>query len=189
MEDWKDIKGYEGLYQISNYGNVRSLDRLRKTHANGVAKIKGKKLKKVVANTGYYVVNLRKNNASNVVNIHRLVAEAFIENKGNKKCVHHKDENKLNNNVHNLMWVTHKQNSNLGTMPQRAKENATKHRFLLNGKYLTLREISENTKIPFSTLYSRIFTYQIPFNEAITVKPNHGNKFNEKRYYNGLVKL
>lgn len=75
-ETWADIHGYEGKYKVSNLGNVRSLDRKRKTHSNSYAKIKGVALKNVIANTGYFVVNL----CGKTHLVHRLTAEAFIPN-------------------------------------------------------------------------------------------------------------
>lgn len=92
-EIWKDVKGFEGLYQVSNIGNVR-----RKKHL----------LFKTLRN--YYGVKLCKNNIKCFKYIHRLVAEAFIPNPDNKPQVNHIDGNKLNNNVNNLEWVTISEN-------------------------------------------------------------------------------
>lgn len=113
-EIWKDIKDYEGLYQISNYGSVKSLNHYA---SNGIKNIlyKGKILKQNKhKKTGYMMVTLCKNNKHKTIMIHRLVAEAFIKNPYNYPCVNHKDENKTNNNVDNLEWCTHKYNNNYG---------------------------------------------------------------------------
>ncbi|HWR30605.1 MAG TPA: NUMOD4 domain-containing protein [Negativicutes bacterium] len=96
MEIWKDIKGYEGLYQVSNLGNVRSLK-------NCIVLVGAK-------NTQYKTVSLCRNGVCVTNFRHRLVAEAFIPNLLNKRQVNHKDGNKHNNNVENLEWVTHKEN-------------------------------------------------------------------------------
>lgn len=109
-EIWKDIPGYEGLYKVSNFGNVYI--------------VKRKKLKKLRINKdGYYCINVSKNNCKKNVLVHRIVAEAFLSKNEIKKqnneqidfdllLVNHKDENKLNNQVHNLEWCTNKYNVN-----------------------------------------------------------------------------
>lgn len=101
-EIWKDIDGYEGLYQVSNLGRVKSSkhDIILKTYSN----------------RGYHQVQLSKNNIKSNKTIHRLVAQAFIPNPDNKPQVNHIDEDKTNNKVSNLEWVTAKENSNHGTL-------------------------------------------------------------------------
>lgn len=100
MEElWKDIEGFEGLYQVSNLGNVKSLKR------NIILKPGIVAYKKTKEN-GYYIVNLK----SKPFYIHRLVAEAFIPNPENKPQINHIDCNKRNNNVKNLEWVTREEN-------------------------------------------------------------------------------
>ena len=103
MEIWKQIKGYEKLYEISNYGNIRSLKR---NNTNG------RQLSKNFGARGYYQVTLSKNNVRKTARIHRLVAETFIPNVEKKEIVNHIDGNKLNNNVDNLEWCTEKENVN-----------------------------------------------------------------------------
>ena len=113
-EIWKDIKGYEGLYQVSNLGNVRSLNHYA---SNGIKNIlyKGRILKQTKhKKTGYLLTTLCKNNKHKTVLSHKLVAEAFIPNIYNLPCINHKDENKHNNRVDNLEWCTHKYNNNYG---------------------------------------------------------------------------
>ena len=87
MEEWRDIPGYESFYQVSNLGNVRSLDRFI---INRI--VKGKILSKGLSKFGYYCVVLSKNNVQISRSVHRLVAEAFIPNENNLPCVNHKDE-------------------------------------------------------------------------------------------------
>ena len=106
-EVWKPVVGYEGLYEVSNIGNVRSLFRYKKT------------LKLSMNTTGYPCVEIFKNKKGKRVNVHRLVATAFIPNPENKPQVNHIDENKTNNRVENLEWVTAKENMNHGTRLQR----------------------------------------------------------------------
>ena len=97
-EIWKDIKGYEGKYQISNLGKVKSL-------------IGNSKILKPEIRAGYYSIQLCKNGKCTHKRIHRLVAEAFIPNPNNLPMINHKDENKLNNNVDNLEWCDNTYNS------------------------------------------------------------------------------
>lgn len=107
---WKDIAGYEGMYQISNYGNVRSLDRI--TYNKNGSKINrvGKPKAKTIDNLGYYHVRLSKDSKTDTFRIHRLVAEAFIENPNGYKYINHKNEDKLDNSVDNLEWCSAKYN-------------------------------------------------------------------------------
>lgn len=105
MEDWKDIKGYEGLYQVSNFGRVKSLE--RKSDCDGRI-IREKILKTGVNNPGYKFVILRKDGISKNRMIHRLVAEEFINQKG--ECINHLDGNKLNNHISNLEVCSNSKN-------------------------------------------------------------------------------
>jgi len=117
MEIWKDIEGFEGRYQISNFGNVMSLNYMSRGFAN--------LLKQKINNKGYAWVDLWKYNKSHPMQVHRLVAQAFIENPKNLPFVNHKDENPLNNNVENLEWCTQKYNTqySLNLHPERYKRN------------------------------------------------------------------
>lgn len=111
-EIWKDIKGYEGLYQVSNIGNVKSLN----YHRSGEEKIRKPK----VGIDGYLRVNLSKNGKCKTLLIHRLVLRTFnpVENM-DKLEVNHKDENSQNNNLDNLEWCNRSYNINYGTRTQR----------------------------------------------------------------------
>lgn len=104
-ELWKSIKGYEGIYEVSNLGNVRNIKpRYKHINPNGL-------LKPVKLNTGYLGVSLiNKDKVRKEHRIHRLVAEAFIPNIDNKPQVNHIDNNRANNSVENLEWVTYKEN-------------------------------------------------------------------------------
>lgn len=108
-EIWKDIKGFEGIYQISNLGNVKSKERNIIRNNNNVL-IKEKILKKYIR-AGYYAVKLYKHNIPINMPVHRLVAITFLENKQNKPCINHKDGNKINNNINNLEWCTYSENT------------------------------------------------------------------------------
>ena len=112
LEEWKDIANYEGIYQISNMGNVRSLDRI--VHPNNQYLQKGKILKPL-DNGKYLFVTLRKDGVKENKYIHRLVAEHFLLNPLFYNEVNHKDEDKHNNCISNLEWCTHSYNMNYGT--------------------------------------------------------------------------
>ena len=118
MEIWKDIKGYEGFYQISNMGRVRSVDRIRNSKHHGLSKIKGRMLIPLIQD-GYYLATLCKNGEMKHFRIHRLVAEAFIPNPDNLPFINHIDENKSNNKVDNLEWCTRSYNNNYGHRNQK----------------------------------------------------------------------
>jgi hypothetical protein len=110
-EIWKDVVGWEGMYLVSNLGNIRSLDRLvRGPHPEGRI-IKGK-LRKLLTVKGYLSINLidKKSGKSTRNSVHRFVAEAFIPNTDNKPEVNHIDGNKKNNKVDNLEWCTRIEN-------------------------------------------------------------------------------
>lgn len=102
---WRPIKGYEGLYCVSNKGKVKTL---HTKYSN--CKSKRHYLSPLTSGAGYQVVGLTKSGITKQFLIHRLVAEAFIENPNNYPFVNHKDENKKNNNVDNLEWCTPRQN-------------------------------------------------------------------------------
>lgn len=113
-EVWKDVKGYEGYYQVSNLGNIKSLERIIENSGTrtGYYKIKERILKprENKNRNGYYELSLRKDGKEKRFKVHRLVACAFIENPYNKPEVNHIDGNKSNNCVSNLEWTTSKEN-------------------------------------------------------------------------------
>ena len=105
-EIWRDVKGYEGVYQVSSFGRVK------RVKTNRV-------LKGCKDNRGYLRVNLSKDSVTSTNTLHRLVAEAFITNQENKPDVNHIDEDKTNNSINNLEWSTRKENCNYGTRNER----------------------------------------------------------------------
>ena len=104
-EEWRDIPGYEGFYQVSNLGRVK---RIKAGHGTK----SGTVLKTVTDSNGYILVGLCKNAKQQLYLAHRLVAQAFIPNSKNKPEIDHIDGNRQNNYVNNLRWVTHKENIN-----------------------------------------------------------------------------
>lgn len=136
IEEWKPIEGYEGLYEVSNLGNVKTLGRTI-IRNNGMKQVfKEKILKKGRAKNGYYTVSLTKLDGSRrSYTVHSLVANAFLSPKN--ACVNHKDCNKSNNHVDNLEWCTYSENElhayNHGLIPRRhlfGKDNATSKRVI-----------------------------------------------------------
>lgn len=109
----KDVAGYEGLYAITENGEVWSY--------------KSNKFLKGCPKNGYKFVTLHKSGIAQKCYVHRLVAETFIPNPNNFPCVNHKDEDKTNNCVSNLEWCTHEHNMNYGTRNERISESHKKH--------------------------------------------------------------
>ena len=132
QEIWKDIKDYEGRYQVSNFGNIKSL----KTN---------KLLKPYKITNGYLQIVLCKKGKEEKRLIHILVAEAFIGKRKRGMQINHKDENKTNNNVNNLEWCNAKYNSNYGTRNKRISTRVLCVE--LNKIYDSIREASKELKI------------------------------------------
>lgn len=128
-EIWRPIEGYEGLYEVSNTGKVRSLDRYVKNGHSSYKLHKGKVLSPAKDKNGYLKVNLSCNGKNNIIRVHRLVAQAFIENFDNLPEINHKDEDKTNNNVTNLEWCDRKYNNNYGTKIERQKKTNIQNGF------------------------------------------------------------
>lgn len=142
VEEWRDIIGYEGLYQISNLGRVRSLN----YHGT-----KGK-IKEMVSfkkPNGYYCIGLRlPGESKKFFHIHRLVAQAFIPNPDNLPVINHKDCNPANNVVSNIEWCTQSYNTNYEpTLKKRSKTVAQSLNSILVAIYPSLAEASRQTKI------------------------------------------
>ena len=158
MEIWKPIKNYEDLYMISNYGNIKSLDRTTKNGSGYYIK-KGKILKKHINNKGYEYVRLKDNKTPNKQYIHRLVAQAFIPNPDNKPQINHKDCNPLNNNVSNLEWCTRKENMSYMSKLGRSKKEGIwlakiTYKNMLKGKRVAQMDLKNNKIYVYPTIQS-----------------------------------
>lgn len=114
-EIWRDIEGYEGLYQVSNLGRVKSLDRIDRLGRRKPGVI----LSYILHNYGYLLVNLYKEGKRKLFLVHRLVAHTFIPNPEGLPEINHKDEDKTNNLVDNLEYCDRKYNINYGTHTER----------------------------------------------------------------------
>jgi hypothetical protein len=132
----KDITGYDGLYAITSCGKVWSHKRQRF-------------LKPLDDGHGYLFVKLYKDGFGKNFNVHRLVAQAYLDNPENLPCVNHKDENKANNSVSNLEWCTYKYNANYGTCRQRGAQACKKpvHCIELNRDFDSIKAAAQFSKV------------------------------------------
>lgn len=141
-EVWKDVAGYEGLYKVSNKGNVYSVGR-KDSRGN---KCGGRPLKPRYDQRGYFKVGLYKNGKMQNKLIHRLVAEAFIPNPNNHPEVNHRDETKINNELSNLEWCDKSYNASYGTRGKRIAQAQSKKIRAVNiktGEVLTFGSVKE----------------------------------------------
>lgn len=118
-EIWKEIPGYEGMYQVSNLGNVRAMEHLVNSKGGSKRVSPAKLLSPQFREDGYSSVLLCNNGVHKKWYIHRLVAITFLDNPDNLPEINHIDENPRNNRVNNLEWCTHKYNMSCGTVPER----------------------------------------------------------------------
>lgn len=152
-EEWRDVKGYEGKYQVSNLGNIRGLDR----KDNFGRPIKGKMLAQRAQKNGYMTVKLRSNGIQKTFRVHRIVADAFCDNPNNLPEVNHIDENKKNNRANNLEWCTRQYNCSYGSGLEKRKEKYShKCAQIKEGKVIaefpSMIEASRKTGVPFSSI-------------------------------------
>lgn len=149
-EIWKDVVGYECYYQVSNLGNVRSLDRVISFNDGRIEVRKGKP-KILKDHKDYKRVTLNKDGKAKPLLVHRLVAQAFIPNPDCLPIINHKDENPSNNNVDNLEWCTHRYNRMYGTTEERRRNKLIKkvYQYTLDGELVkiwsSLKECTKDT--------------------------------------------
>ena len=121
-EVWRDVKGYEGLYQVSDQGRAKSLERKDRFGRT----VKERILKPAVTQDGYLKVTLWAGGKPKTLRVHRLVCEAFYDNPDNKSDVNHINEDKTDNRACNLEWSTRKENLNHGSRNERAAKARSK---------------------------------------------------------------
>lgn len=158
-EIWKDIKGYEGLYQVSNFGKIKSLSKNNYNYGENGKILKG------INNKGYLRVSLSKNGKAKLYSIHRIVAETFIDNIYNLPCVNHIDENKMNNRADNLEWCSIEYNNNYGN---RNKKISINQRYANNKPikcletgqiFISLNECARKLNIKPSNIWASMNNY------------------------------
>lgn len=153
-EEWKDIdeNGFEGYYQISNLGRVRSVDRLIIGKDGRRRFYTGKLLTQKPDKDGYKYVILKNRGRSKTLKVHRLVGEYFVPNPYNKPFINHLDESKDNNVFTNLEWATPKENSNYGTAIDRARHNR-------NYEEISRKQLNDTTKSKPVVVYKKVTVY------------------------------
>lgn len=124
-EVWKNIRGYEGLYQVSNLGRVKSLQRLRRNRS-GMAMIKGRILSHNITKNGYHLVQLHNDGERKDFLVHRLVYAAFVGDIPEGFEINHRDECKDNNTLNNLDLMNHSENCNWATRNERCSRKLQK---------------------------------------------------------------
>ena len=172
IEIWKNINGYEDLYQVSNLGNIRSVDRTycqKSSHKTMMCKrYKGKTITPTDNGNGYLIVSLRRiNEKKKNFYVHRLVAEHFLQNPSNLKEINHKDYNKKNNNVENLEWVTRKENV-VYSIKHMEKQRTKSKQTSTGEKYITIKNGLWRLNIQRKSL--RIDKLYKSFEEAVKAK-------------------
>lgn len=201
-EIWKDVAGYEGYYQISNMGRVKSLDRMVNSarSSTGFRLSKGRILKTYFARCGkcrkhsntenaYELIHLYKGVNEKAFTIHRLVAEAFIPNPKNLPQINHKDENKANNRASNLEWCDSLYNANYGTRNERVSANRNDktpvNQFSIDGEFIaqyeSLAMASKSTNVRIS-LISAVCRGLQSSSAGFVWKFADGVKIRERRY-------
>lgn len=187
-EEWRDIKGFEGIYQVSSKGNVRS------SYTRGTSKRYYLSndfilLKNIIRNNGYYFVTLRKKGLVKQCCVHRLVAETFIQNPNNFTDVNHKNGIKTDNNVCNLEWCTRQQNiihsfkTGLHIISERQRKNQMRPVILTypNGITKTIDSVKEAAKIigykHYNSLYKAMNTgkFKNGFSAKFSTKGQYDN--------------
>lgn len=172
FEKWENIRGYEGYYQVSNYGNVRSLDRSIKYSDGRNYNYEGQMLMPVKDNHDYLWVGLTKNSITINFSIHRLVGEYFLDGYFEGAVINHKDRNSLNNHHSNLEWCTQRWNVQHGKGWHRSKEEEVKEslkELYVNDKKTTL-EIAELLKISDRTVRKYLKQLGIKIEKALMDK-------------------
>ena len=130
---YKAIKGYEGIYEVNEFGKVRSVNRIVETKDGGIRKYDGKDLKPSMDKDGYAMVRLSKNGVHKMMKVHRLVADAFILNPDNLPQIHHLNHDRKDNRVCNLKWVSRAEQMDEHWRAAQTKTNGVRLRVVGNG--------------------------------------------------------
>lgn len=180
VEEWMDIKNYEGLYQISNIGRVKSLERFVQCSGNGKRLIKENIMKGSINNHGYNIIYLSRKQKFQTKSIQRLVALHFIPNPENKPQVNHINGIKTDNNVDNLEWNTASENLlhalKIGLKVTKKGGDSPVAREVINTKTLEIygcvKDACINTIYSYSYFYNMLSGKNINKTDFIFLKPN-----------------
>ncbi len=185
LEEWRPVVGYEGIYEVSDWGNVRSVDRTYEYLKRGTKikrTFKGVLLKKVLNSDGYHIVSLRdENHKGHQGKVHRLVAEAFLPNDDNKPVVGHKKrlpdgtEDKTANEAWNIAWMTWEENSNYGTLPERTSKRMMGDKNPNYGKHP-----SDETRRKMTEVRKRLWVEHPEYFENLKKSDKHTEKIKKK---------
>ena len=166
VEVWRPVVGWEGLYEVSSHGRVRSLDRMvEQPIANGVIITRpyfSKILVQRLNMDGYHRVNLTKKGKRDTASVHQLVAEAFIPNPDNLPCINHKDEDKDNNHVENLEWCSWSYNNNYNNRQKKigAKISKRLEQLTLDGQHVAFHRCANDSGFNVSSIRNAIYRGQ-----------------------------
>jgi len=161
-EVWKDVEGYEGLYQISNLGQVKSLDKQISSPNGGILFYPERIMAQRKGNSGYFQVILRKDGTRKNCTVHRLVALAFIPKNSENLVVNHKDENKENNCANNLEWITQGENLEYNGL---RKKNIARTDYIARTNKTDYASMGEKRKIPINQ-FDRLGNFLRSWNSA-----------------------
>lgn len=184
-EVWKDVLDYEGHYQVSSLGRVKSVERIVLVKS-GTRLIHERILKsEVCKSTGYAYVNLHKDGKLKHCTVHRLVALAFVDNPNNLPMVNHKDENRLNNSADNLEWITNEDNLSYSDAWHKGVKTRRTYMGKANpfyGKHHT-DEIKEKCG---KAIRGKIFVND--GSKEIAINPDELNSYLERGYKRGYIR-
>lgn len=157
MEIWKDIKGFEGLYVISNLGNIKCLEHKCPGRYKGKFRTVKEHIMKPTLNktNGYYYVVLSNSDRGRTFAVHRLVAQAFLDNPENLPCVNHKDENRKNNTVENLEWCTSLYNNTYNNVHKKRKRYSHRYEYEIERLLEKIKKLSMEIE-GFKTKYPNV---------------------------------
>lgn len=162
MEIFKDVENYEGYYQISNLGRIKSLQRFAKNHSGFKKVLKERYLNPIITKTGYYVVSFKKDGIKKTFKVHRLIAIAFIDKVEGKEFINHKNGIKTDNRIENLEWCSIAENNihsrqtgltNQDGYNSSSSKLTEQQVIFIRSSGLSLKQLAFMFKVGFTTVY------------------------------------